>query len=53
MMWMVTLRMRDGNTATVEVSATNRPDAEYRAAQKAENTYGAVESVIACRSRAA
>lgn len=48
-MWDVKLKMRDGSTLRVRVSATNENDAEYRAAMKAETARGAVSRVIFCR----
>lgn len=51
MAYLVTLAMQDGGKdATVEVFATNKGDAEYRAAVKVENTWGRpVSHVKACR----
>jgi hypothetical protein len=49
MKWMVTFALRSGGEVTIEVYATNREDAEYRAAMLASDTRGSVERVIACR----
>lgn len=49
MKWLVTVALDSGGAATVEVFATNKADAEYRAAVKAEALYGKVVRVIACR----
>lgn len=40
MRYMVTLATSNGRDAVVTVIATNKQDAEYRAAAKAESTYG-------------
>lgn len=50
MTYLVTLAMQVGPDATIKVIATNKADAEYRAAMKAEITYGrCVSHVKACR----
>lgn len=50
MTYLVTLAMQTGPSATVKVTASNKPDAEYRAAFKAETVYQrSVSHVIACR----
>lgn len=49
MKYLVTLRLQDGTEATYSVIATNRADAEYRAADKAEEQGKRVSHVIACR----
>lgn len=47
MKWMVELQLRDGMTTVQEVIATNKGDAEYRAAYQAEEKLGkAVDHVI-------
>lgn len=52
MNYLVTLEMKTGPSATVQVIATNKADAEYRAAEKAETIYGPVSHVLATRKAA-
>ena len=39
MRWMVVVEFQDGTTATKEVVATNKSDAEYRAAYALEEKF--------------
>jgi hypothetical protein len=49
MYWVVSFRLTDGRTVVVSVIATNRSDAEYRGAVKAEGIYKTnVERVLRC-----
>lgn len=54
MNWLVTLKMNCGPEVTLKVSATNKSDAEYRAAYKAEtqNPGRFVDCTIAARKSA-
>ncbi len=50
MKWLVTVALQNGSDATVEVVATNKSDAEYRAAFKVETERKSLTShVVACR----